>query len=394
MPVLLAMLLFSVVSAGTHGSETSDSQNRNDTIIVWDTDQTLTEDLTITEGHVLVIEPGVTIKFGDYVTLQINGTIKAIGTRDDMIGFWPISSTNLYFIELNPNNNHDRNTFQFCNFIHTGYIDCNGGDLSISDNVFINLYDGIRYESECASYNIRNNSINSDLDGICIGAFSGKGTVINNTIHGSGRGFGIVCGQDSDGLVKDNVLVNCGIAISLQYSNATVIDNVISNNIWGMGWKGGAPLIANNTITDSEIGLLADSSNASIVNNTISNSTKYGMDICFNSYPIIRDCIITDSGKYDLYIRGNSHPSAINTVFDNEKIFFEDESSSLNIGNEVLRKGDAEQDEGFYSKILITGTIVIIITILLSYILFKRKTVENRADERKKDPVNTEDAKL
>jgi len=394
-PILLIVSFFLVLSPKIHGDDANDPKSLNETIIVWNTNQTLTEDLTITEEHILVIEPGVIISFGEYVTLQINGTITAIGTKDNMIDFRPISSTDCFFIELNPTDNNGRNIFQFCNFIYMGYLNCHGGNLSISDNVFINVSRGISCESECVSYSIQNNSIKSCLDGIYMGAFDGNGTVINNTIHGSGRGFGIVCGSGTGSLIKDNVLINCGIAISMQYSNATVIDNVISNNLWGIGWKGGTPLIADNMITNSEIGLLADSSNASIVNNTICNSTKYGMDICFNSHPIIKDCIITNSGKYDLYIRGNSHPSAINTVFDTEKIFFEDESSSLNVGTEVLSKESTKQDddEG-YSILRIIGTIVVVILPLLILMKILRKKLKIRENEKSKDAKDTKDTKV
>lgn len=205
------------------------------------------------------------------------------------------------------------------------YINCNGGNLSVTNSIFIG------------------NDI-SDMDAIDLGFMNGTTDIHNNTI----KDF---TGSNSDGidlgdsainvLISDNLIKNCsdkGVSIG-QGSTATLVRNVISNCNLGIGVKDSLSFaeVLNSTFYSNNIGISCSEKVlnrgggiATIRNSIIANS---------KSSSVFADLFSTINTDYSLSntdtLMGQSNiygdPWLINPAGDNYHI--QTNSLCINIGD-------------------------------------------------------------
>ncbi len=252
--------------------------------VTWSGTVTVIGDVTVKNSATLTIKPGTEVLFQNYDRLTIQGTIRAMGTRDSMILFSPEDSTGWsdftdttggwqgVFIGSTAQN---INVFQNCLFrfgkgyqggaLNTnamdnifidsciffvnyaskgGAIDCSGSDINISNTVF---YGNIADERGGA---ILMNGASPHIDA-CLFA--------NNY---SGQVGGAIKSQYTEALLTNNIFVNNesfsgGVFLFTTNSNPVLINNTICNN---KAYEGGAvmmyeqcyPVFVNNIIYGNE----------------------------------------------------------------------------------------------------------------------------------------------
>jgi len=239
--------------------------------------------ISVPRNQILVIEPGVTIKFMDRYAFTIYGILYAEGTETDSIVF---TSGQV------PNSNSD-------------WWGINIGDTASSDTSSIISYSRIEYAStgiSCWHSNtiISNNLFYNDSTGINI---EGGGTISNNTFNKNG--WGIVCYESTADITNNKIVNNsvAGIECIVSNDSLTIMNNEISNNGLnimstyygnGIGCYNSSPLISNNAIANNYYcGIYcSESSSPMIANNIIEyngyNWVGYGNGIlCDDSSPYI-----------------------------------------------------------------------------------------------------------
>jgi len=246
-------------------------------------------DISVSDGDTLIIEPGVTIKFMDYYSFAIHGTLVAAGTEADSIRFTSGQTA------WNPND--------------WGNINFDGNSTSnslISNSIIEYANQGINCGSS-SSPTISNNKISNNNNGGIYCGSSSSPTISNNTVSNN-IDFGIYCEH---------------------HSSPTISNNVISNSNNGIYCNVSSPTISNNTIIDnyySGITCYNDSS-PTISNNTISNNNN-GISCSYNSFPIISNNTISNNS---IGINCNNSSPAIfnNILYNNNTGIFVDSTSAL-----------------------------------------------------------------
>ncbi|MBL7086054.1 MAG: PKD domain-containing protein [Candidatus Cloacimonetes bacterium] len=244
-------------------------------------------DISINNGDTLIIEPGVIVKFMDYYSFTIYGTLLAQGTETDSILFTSGQTT------ANPG---DWNQIKFENLSDSNSVI---SVISYSKIEYANYYGIYCYSS---SPTIRNNMICNN--GYGIACSNSSPTIINNTI--SNNTYGIVCD-----------------------SSPTIINNTISNNDYGIRCSNSSPTISNNTICNNYwLGIsCADSSSATINNNTICNSYDAGI-LCSSSSPTISNNTISNNNDDGIFCSSSSPTILNNILYDNYRGIYADLSPS------------------------------------------------------------------
>ncbi|MCK5459529.1 right-handed parallel beta-helix repeat-containing protein [Candidatus Parcubacteria bacterium] len=268
--IILSILVFAVlgcfVLVGQVNAETEVSG-----IIDSDTTWTLanspyivTGNILVNEGVVLIIEPGVFVKFKTYFIageghyIKIDGTLMAIGTETEKITF-----TKTYF----ENNNRFNLSF-------------NWGSIYFSDN-------SIDWSDKNKKGSIMEN---------CIFEYGSNNNNINSNIASA-----VITIDNSSPLIKNNIFKNIdNRAISIGGGQAQIINNKIMagsitiqdglplfsyNEITGCGFEinGGSPIITKNNIynddkrKDAQEGIRINSGCPVISNNNIFNNPGGGI---------------------------------------------------------------------------------------------------------------------
>jgi hypothetical protein len=259
-------------------------------------------DISVPEGETLIIEPGVTIKFMDYYSFNIDGTLLAEGTETDSIIFTSGQSS------CNPG---DWNKIKF--------EDSSNDNSIISYTAIKYAFFGIScYES---SPTISNNTIsNSNECGIvCI---SSSPTISYNTINNCENG--IDCLSSSPTIYKNNISNNNERGISCKYFSPSISNNIINNNEIGIECHSSSLSILNNILYENSTGISANSSpslleyNLFWENNTAATGgglpTAFGViitvnangDPCDTYYNLFMDPLFVDPGNFNFHLTENS----------------------------------------------------------------------------------------
>jgi hypothetical protein len=328
-------------------------------------------DILVQDDITLTIDPGTYVEFQGHYTLEIRGTLLAVGNETDNIVFTINDTTGF----SNPDttqggwnkiwfNNHihigahgamndnDTSRLSFCRIQYSKNIDSTyweyspaGGAISIlafsklviseckiTHNMSELLGGGITCNTE-ANIIIKNNLIDSNLTyvwggGIC--CMQSKpiiaGNIISNnkvidylpekSLFGTGGG-GIFC-YKSEAIIQDNqILKNTasgGAGIGSLVSRNIIENNIISDNHTspleeGWWWVGGG-------------GIYSESSIDLIRNNKITNNTANsggGIRIAGNETFVINNLIVNNSCKYfgGALIISDANPLMVNNTISN-----------------------------------------------------------------------------
>ena len=346
------------------GDITTDTTWMADTVKV-------TGDVTVLDDITLTIDPGTYVEFQGHYTLQVWGTLLAVGTETDNIVFTINDTTGfsnrdttqggwnkIWFnnhIHIGAHgamNDNDTSRLIFCRIEYSKNIDSTyweyspaGGaisviafsklvisDCKITHNMSEHLGGGITCNTE-ANIIIKNNLIDSNLTyvwggGIC--CIQSKpiitGNIISNnkvidypqekSLFGTGGG-GIFC-YKSEAIIKNNQILNNiasgGAGIGSLVSRNIIENNIISDNHTspleeGWWWVGGG-------------GIYSESSIDLIRNNKITNNTANsggGIRIAGNETFVINNLIVNNSCKYSggALILANTNPLMVNNTISN-----------------------------------------------------------------------------
>ncbi|MDP8221506.1 MAG: PKD domain-containing protein [Candidatus Stygibacter frigidus] len=217
----------------------------------------------------LIIEPGVTIRFIEYYSFTIYGTLVAAGTEADNIRFTSGQSVG------NPN---DWNNIKF---------DGNSASNSIISYSIIEYANQGIYCYSFSSPTISNNTISNNGTGIYCYSSSSP-TISNNTItfnrSEEDESSGIYCEHSSPTISNNTISNNTYSGINCRYSSPTISNNTISyNNFRGIKCYYSSPTISKNTISNNSTGIyFYSSSSPTILNNILYDNYS---DIFANSTP-------------------------------------------------------------------------------------------------------------
>ncbi|MBI5539627.1 MAG: right-handed parallel beta-helix repeat-containing protein [Bacteroidia bacterium] len=298
--------------------------------------------IMVPNGSTLTIEPGTEVRFQGTCKLLVLGSLQAIGTVTDTIIFTATNITagwrGIRFD--NTSSTNDSSKISYCKLQYakaaassSGY-DADGGAL-----FFDNFSKAI--VSNCR---INNNTASMGGGIFCIN--NSNPLIINNIIAnntGLSGGGGIYYGF-SNPIISNNVISNNsgyfggGIYFYADNIGATIISNIISNNIAPNGTKGGGiycsgnnTIINNNLILNNEGGggggIYITNCNPTIINNTISNNSASnfadgggGINSDGGSLPIIsNNAIINNTASFGggILLLGSSPNITNNTIANN-----------------------------------------------------------------------------
>lgn len=275
--------------------------------------------ITVPQDSLLQIDPGVVVKFQGHYQLHVLGKILALGTASNLITFtaltdwWGIRYDNIL-------SSQDSSLFVSC-YIEKG--NANGiGNYANGGAFFISNFSKIR---------VQNSTISNNTAYINGGAFYCNnanpniiGNIISNNTASSYYGSGIYCTAASP-LIKNNnmtyhvnsiccknssspIILGNNISqntinstIICDYSNPSIINNIISNGVMGIYIDNSSPKVIGNVIINNSgvpygAGIRCRSSSPLIANNTISNNTAStyggGLSADLSSFPIIKNNIL------------------------------------------------------------------------------------------------------
>jgi parallel beta-helix repeat protein len=301
-------------------------------------------DISVSQGETLTIEPGVIIKFMDYYSFNINGTLLASGTETDSIIFTSgqASCNQDDWDRIKFEDSSNDNSIISCATIKYAFygIYCYQSSPIISNNFISNNTSGIKclssssptisnntinnnsYGIECQSSSptISNNIINNNYDGIS--CYNNSTPIIsNNTI--SNYHFGIICNLSSSPTISHNTINNCDRGIhSVNSSSPIVSNNTIGNNNFGISFSN--CYIINNILYENNVGIEVYSNPSSLDynlfwgnNTTASGSglpTAFGVIVTVNAngdpcdpyYNLFMDPLFMDPGNLNFHLTENS----------------------------------------------------------------------------------------
>lgn len=230
-------------------------------------------DIQVNDGVTLTINKGTVVQFQGPYSLSITGTIKAIGSKNDMIVFSCLPESiesgwrGIAFSNTGSMNDNDSSVIKYCK-IQYAKNDMGGGirvydfsKLLIENSLFENneasYMGGAIYCNHCGPM-IRNN------------------TIINNTAV---RGGGIASDHAFPDIVGNTIAYNHASEIAdgifFWFSNCRMDGNLISNHeVAIQGWGGNARqfIFTNNVIVQNFIGLALSDNPLYLINNTICNN--------------------------------------------------------------------------------------------------------------------------
>jgi len=290
-------------------------------------------DISVAAGEELTIEPGVTVKFMDYYSFIINGTIVANGIVTDSI----------YFVSGQANQSPgDWVGIQFANSLNEDNI--------ISFALIESAEKGVLLVQ--SSGTISNNQIrNNDFNGISCSYSSPMISYNRITNNGSGafNHCGIHCDWDSSPIIDHNVIMNNEkIGIRVHYGSLPTISyNTIQYHEYqGIDCDGSSlsPLIHDNTITNSTRGIYASNSSPHIIRNILLNNV-FGIQL-YNSYSEITNNIISMNENGILCSTG-SLSSIMNNVLSDNNIGVSFSSVPAEIVNNLFWQNNSHSNGDF-----------------------------------------------
>jgi len=230
----------------TDGSDISGELNG-----IWSADYgmyIITEDVTVSAGHQLLIQPGTQIKIENEAQINVAGLFSLVGTETDRI----VLSSDSSWKGIKYSYSEMENMVEFCD---------------ISGSMFSAIF------VDNSQVEIANNKIHHNTSTSIAAAID-----VNNT---------------EDVVIKNNFIAN----------------NTSTGNSGAIGCTNAAIDIHNNVIVNNDGSLagafvLKNQSNVSIVNNTIANNQASNAFFVFGSNPELRNSIIVDSNNMFQNING------------------------------------------------------------------------------------------
>lgn len=309
LPAFLALVLilssllvaYSPLGKAQNGTDVSGIISQDTTWTQANSPYTLTGNLLVNNGVTLTIQPGVTVNINSYY-IEVNGTLVAIGTSNNMIRFNDGAIT--FTLSSTPWNNEtdSGSTIQYSVFNGTStqeFIIALYTELFSNNDVSYPVY------VDAGSPIISNNVFNA------------------RTFYGTGGG---AISSPAIQLTSDEAT-----------EEATVSDNIISGGFGtaSVDIEGGYPVIEGNLITGAGVGIGIEGAiaqtGATIINNTIIGCSYDGIYADSNTFGPITVSFnnLEDNSNYNLYWQrtdnlnasynywGTSDVQAINqTIYD------------------------------------------------------------------------------
>ncbi len=317
---------------------------------IWSADTVkVVGEITIPDGEVLTIDPGIYIEFQNLYSFDIQGCLLAEGTEQDTIIFTAIDtwhgiqfndtpatndSSKIVYCKLqyvSPDNtvrgaatvsNFSKLLISHCLISDNNLEYISGGGISCLDNsspvieynIICNNSSAIGGGIYCKNYShpiIRYNSIinnNADVTGSGIVCRNYSSPLIANNIisenSGGMAGGGICCESNSSPTIINNIISYNSALFSVMQANGGGIylhnsNSLIINN-----------LIVGNSTIDYGGGICCYESNPMIINNTIieNTSNNAGGLCCASSDPIVTNSIIWNNGESNILADLYSNP--------------------------------------------------------------------------------------
>jgi parallel beta-helix repeat protein len=267
-------------------------------------------EITVPQGQILTIEPGVEVKFDGFYRIFVDGNLSAIGTQNNRINITSNMTTPSWgdwnTIWINPTG---RAEIQYC-------------DISYADI-------GI-YLTGSSNNNISNNNISNNGAGMSVGS-SNSNITNNNVFLNDYWGIALGWGIGHNWVANNNISSNKGEGIYLYsgYGNNIIGNNISNNSYYGiLAEHGGRNMIADNNISLNGYDgiILAAGIGYNITNNNISSNNMSGVRVSGYDNNILRNNI-TSNGN-GITVAGNENRVAFNNV-----------SHNVNIGLGMVGKG-------------------------------------------------------
>ncbi len=339
-------------------------------------------DIVIPNDSTLTIEPGVTVEFQGYYTLDVQGRLLAVGSASQNISFTVNDTTGFYnpddtlggwngiqFIDTPTEN--DTSKIIFCSLQYGKAVDTiQPGNLGGA--VYVNNCSKIIISNCQISYNSAGGSDSPSGGGICL--FSADILLTGNVLsHNTALDGGAILIYDSDPVFTGNT-----------------IENNTAGQAGGGVWIGGqsspvfnGDVISNNTAPGNGGGIICWQTTNTVLNSVDlnNNTAEYGGAISVSNCELhLSDCNITDNSSSWIGGGINAFECMVeinNTNFERDTayifggamgIYYSDiviNNSNINDNSSRILGGGIHSD---YSTINITSTI------------FERDTVGGRPD--------------
>ena len=288
---LIAVLICGIAFAGALQFGTAQIGTNVSGIIASDTTWTLannpynfTNSVSVNKGVALTIEPGVTVDLNLF-TLQINGTLYAVGTSNSPIQFGKTVETtyNVNTGTIIVGNNWNESSSSGTIIENTYGVGVFGiQTYNTSPTITNNSGDDLGIGVDGGSPIITDNTLGD------LGISGGSPVISNNTIvswvsSGFGSKFGIFINGPNNALIYDNYISDFSQSGIVVAAGTPVIErNLISDSGLGMAIYGNTnPVIENNTFAENSIGLNIYNSNGSpsptITNNNFEQNSQYNI---------------------------------------------------------------------------------------------------------------------
>ncbi len=267
----------------------------------WEDSLRLVGPVVVDSGVCLTISPGSRVSADPWVTLKVEGTLKAQGTVANWIDI--TSDEGGWFQIWFSEEASDSSVLSYCN-IQNGYYGIYGNQkaMTISHCHIWNIaHSAIALSNPEGIYHVNYNYIHSCGTGIAI---SGSGVVESNNIYSCHMGADL-SGSNlelRDNWFKDNS--GCGADMSDCDSTCVVSGNYFLSNHTGMGLYNSSPLISQTKIENSTFaGIWCEDTSSPRINNncTIFKSGTYGIICLSGSSPVISKCDIDSNGVWGVY---------------------------------------------------------------------------------------------
>jgi hypothetical protein len=231
----------------------------------------LTDDVVVSNGVTLTIQPGVTVLVGDHV-LQIYGTLKAQGTSDTVIVF-STSNPNAKIV-FTDSTDWDEQTGAGCiieNVFSSTPIIIEDCSVKISNSYFSNI-NGVIVSIKGGSSSILNNVFKITSDD-CIQVDADAAVEISfNLITGQGAGYGIY--TEGSAYIYGNNITNCWSGIYAKGTSIIAHNVIMNNRNDGIRSDNSISTIQENVLADNYCGI---SCTGNIQGNTIAYNLEAGI---------------------------------------------------------------------------------------------------------------------
>ena len=273
-------------------------------------------EITVPNGEILTIEPGVNVVFLGHYKLNVQGRLIAVGTRQDSISFTAdsieIGWHGIRF--MNTPNTNDTSKMVYCSFKYGKANTGSGYDRS-GGAIMINGFDKVLVSNCLFDSNMQSGGGWDPIEaGPAIYFIYSSPIITNSTFSNNigSKGAAISCLTSQNAIISNNIFSNnwgglVGPIIIRESITPIISGNIIFDNYAGyMGGgiaveMGSTPRIENNIIFRNEApdagGIICwIDVNAIIINNTIAyNVASYsggGIRCDYNSDPILLNNII------------------------------------------------------------------------------------------------------